>query len=128
MKPFKKIQIFILQTQQIREGLAEQLQRWITKVEHEAEAAEDPKVRAEWTRLLGFLSQTLNSVMKAYDQVRLDEDIQRAGEILDEIKKLQEQIEEQEEELERKERQLRMKEEELRRKEQALMLKEQLGH
>lgn len=85
MKPFKKIQIFFLQTQQIREGLAEQPQRWITKVEHEAEVAEDPKVRAEWTRLLGFLLQTLNSVMKAYDQVRLDEDIQRAGEILDEI-------------------------------------------
>ena len=119
-----KIRLFMLETQRIREDLAEQLQKWIIRVEHEAERTEDPKIRAEWTRLLGFLSQTLNSIMKAYDQVRLDEDIQEAREILDEIEKLKEKLDRRERELEDWERRLQAKEEELVRREQALQAKQ----
>ena len=119
-----KIQLFMLETQRIREDLAEQLRKWISRVESEAEQTEDPKIRAEWTRLLGFLSQTLNSIMKVYDEVRLNEDIQEAREILDELERLKENLDRRERELEDWERRLQAKEEELTRREQALQAKQ----
>ncbi|MEM1514903.1 MAG: hypothetical protein QXH24_02490 [Candidatus Bathyarchaeia archaeon] len=119
-----RIRLFMLETQRIREDLAEQLRKWITRVEHEAEQTKDLKIKGEWTRLLGFLSQTLNSIMKVYDEVRLDEDIQKAREILDELERLKEKLDRRERELEAWERRLQAKEEELVRREQALQAKQ----
>lgn len=116
----KRVRIFILKTQGVREDLALSLQKWISKAESEVEKAEDPKVRSEWLRLAGFLTQVLNSVMRIYDEVRFNEDIQQLSEMIKEAEEIRERLKEKERELENLELRLKMKEDELRRKEIAL--------
>jgi chromosome segregation ATPase len=117
---FKNLQIMFLKTQKTREQLVKRLERQLLQAEKEAENAADPAVKAEWTRIIGFITQTLNGLLKAYDTVRLNEDVQRAQQLIEQIKEKYEKLQRWQQELEARERALKIKEEELNRKIAAL--------
>jgi uncharacterized membrane protein YccC len=117
---FKTLKIMFLKTQKTREQLVKRLERQLLQAEKEAEKATDPAVKAEWTRIIGFITQTLNGLLKAYDMVRLNEDVQRAHQLIKQIKERYERLERWQQELEARERALKIKEEELNRKLPAL--------
>ena len=117
---FRKLMVAFLKTQRKREYLVEKLQRRLEIAEKEAEKAEDPAVKAEWTRIIGFLTQTLNGLLKAYDMVRFNEDMQELKRLVEMAKEEHERLNQWQAELEARERALAIKEEELNRKLEAL--------
>ncbi|MEM3788632.1 MAG: hypothetical protein QXN95_02030, partial [Candidatus Bathyarchaeia archaeon] len=82
----RKIRLFMLKTQRMREKAAKRLEGWIERAEKASEQASDEKLKQEWLRIAGFLHQVLNTVLKWYDEVRLNEDLQEAEKLLNEIK------------------------------------------
>ena len=116
----QKLTVAFLKTQKKREYLVEKLQRRLEIAEKEAEKAEDPSVKAEWTRIIGFLTQTLNGLLKAYDAVRFNEDLQQLKRLVEMAKEEHERLSQWQAELEARERALAIKEEELNRKLEAL--------
>lgn len=98
-----------LQTQKIREDTAKRLQGYITQAEKMADKCQDEKIQREWLKLAGFLQQILTTVLRAYDEVRFQEDFQKLEKLFAELKQKQAQLEAWEHEL-------RLKEEELNRK------------
>jgi uncharacterized membrane protein YccC len=122
----KKFTFAFLKTQRIREGLFKKLQRRLEIAEAEADRAVDATVKAEWNRLVGFLTQTLNGLLKAYDAVRFNEDMQQLKRLVEQAKREHERLRRWQEELEARERALAIKEEELNRKLDALA-KQQTG-
>jgi len=117
--------VAFLKTQRKREYLVEKLQRRLEIAEKEAEKAEDPAVKAEWTRIIGFLTQTLNGLLKAYDMVRFNEDLQQLKRLVEMAKEEHERLNQWQAELEARERALAIKEEELNRKLEALAKQQQ---
>jgi hypothetical protein len=124
---FKKLTFAFLKTQQTREVLVKKLQRRLEIAEQEADNAEDPTVKAEWNRLVGFLTQTLNGLLKAYDAVRFNEDIQKLKRLVEMAKQKHERLQQWQEQLEARERVLAIKEEELNRKLDVLAKKQTGG-
>ena len=122
---FRKLMVAFLKTQRKREYLVEKLQRRLEIAEKEAEKAEDPAVKAEWTRIIGFLTQTLNGLLKAYDMVRFNEDLQQLKRLVEMAKEEHERLNQWQAELEARERALAIKEEELNRKLEALAKQQQ---
>jgi len=122
---FRKLMVAFLKTQRKREYLVEKLQRRLEIAEKEAEKAEDPAVKAEWTRIIGFLTQTLNGLLKAYDMVRFNEDMQELKRLVEMAKEEHERLNQWQAELEARERALAIKEEELNRKLEALAKQQQ---
>jgi len=123
---FKKLTFAFLKTQKTREALVKRLQRRLEIAEKEADKAEDPAVKAEWNRLIGFITQTINSLLKAYDAVRFNEDIQQLKRLVEMAKQEHERLQRWQEQLEARERALAIKEEEVNRKLEALA-KQQTG-
>jgi chromosome segregation ATPase len=123
---FKKLTVAFLKTQKTREALVKRLQRRLEIAEKEADKAEDPAVKAEWSRLIGFLTQTLNGLLKAYDSVRFNEDMQELKRLVEMAKREHERLQRWQEQLEARERALAIKEEEVNRKLDALA-KQQTG-
>jgi chromosome segregation ATPase len=123
---FKKLTFAFLKTQKTREALVKRLQRRLEIAEKEADRAEDPAVKAEWSRLIGFLTQTLNGLLKAYDSVRFNEDMQELKRLVEMAKREHERLQRWQEQLEARERALAIKEEEVNRKLDALA-KQQTG-
>jgi G3E family GTPase len=123
---FKKLTFAFLKTQQTREVLIKKLQHRLEIAEQEADNAEDPTVKAEWNRLVGFLTQTLNGLLKAYDAVRFNEDMQQLKHLVEMAKQEHERLQQWQEQLEARERAVTIKEEELNRKLDALA-KQQTG-
>jgi chromosome segregation ATPase len=122
----KRLTFAFLKTQRTREVLVKKLQRRLEIAEKEADKAEDPAVKAEWNRLIGFLTQTVNSLLKAYDAVRFNEDMQELKSLIKECEELREELNKEWEELERRENELAYRETELNRKLEALA-KQQTG-
>jgi len=122
---FRKLVVAFLKTQRKREFLVEKLQRRLEIAEKEAEKAEDPSVKAEWTRIIGFLTQTLNGLLKAYDMVRFNEDMKELKRLVEMAKEEHERLSQWQAELEARERALAIKEEELNRKLEALAKQQQ---
>jgi DNA repair ATPase RecN len=104
----------MLKTQDIREATVLKLQKWIDRAEQASEESEDLEVKQQWLKLAGFLTQVLNSLLKTYDQVRLDEDLQEAEKIISEVEKMRAEYEEKLREVEAKEQELQMWEQRLR--------------
>lgn len=124
---FKRFRVCLLQTQSIRERAVVQLQRWISEAEKAAGQAADPDLKREWLRLGGFLHQILNSLLKTYDEVMLDEGLKEAEKVLNELKEWKEQLEVERMELEQLRANLERKESELKAMEEELKrLQEQL--
>jgi hypothetical protein len=123
---FKKLTFAFLKTQKTREALVKRLQRRLEIAEKEADKAEDPAVKAEWNRLIGFITQTINSLLKAYDAIRFNEDIQQLKRLVEMAKQEHERLQRWQEQLEARERALAIKEEEVNRKLEALA-KQQTG-
>ena len=123
---FKKLTFAFLKTQKTREALVKRLQRRLEIAEKEADKAKDPAVKAEWNRLIGFITQTINSLLKAYDAVRFNEDIQQLKRLVEMAKQEHERLQRWQEQLEARERALAIKEEEVNRKLEALA-KQQTG-
>jgi hypothetical protein len=100
----------LIQTQLIREDLVKRLQRQLGRAEAEAERTVDPHVKAEWTRLVGFMAQTINSLLKVYDEVKLNEDLKELQRLIQEAKEWKAKLEEHEKELAIKEAELEKRE------------------
>jgi len=109
----RKVRLLALKTQDIREATALKLQKWIDEAERAADESVD-EVKQQWLKLAGFLTQVLNSLLKTYDQVRLDEDIREAEKIISEVEKMRAEYEGKLREVEAKEQELRMWEQRLR--------------
>jgi chromosome segregation ATPase len=116
----KRLTFAFLKTQKTREALVKKLQKRLEIAEKEADRAEDPAVKAEWSRLIGFLTQTLNGLLKAYDSVRFNEDMQELKRLVEMAKREHERLQRWQEQLEARERALAIKEEEVNRKLEAL--------
>jgi len=123
----RKLTVALLKTQKKREYLVEKLQRRLEIAEKEAEKAEDPAVKAEWTRIIGFLTQTLNGLLKAYDAAQFNEDMKELKRLVEMAKEEHERLNQWQAELEARERALAIKEEELNRKLVALSKQQPLG-
>jgi chromosome segregation ATPase len=121
---FKKLTFAFLKTQRTREALVKRLQRRLEIAEKEADKAEDPAVKAEWSRLIGFLTQTLNGILKAYDAVRFNEDMQELKSLIKECEKLREELNKEWEELEAQKQDLELHRKELERRENELAYRE----
>jgi DNA repair ATPase RecN len=109
----RKVRLLALKTQDIREATVLKLQRWIDEAERAADESVD-EVKQQWLKLAGFLTQVLNSLLKTYDQVRLDEDLQEVEKIISEVEKMRAEYEEKLREAEAKEQELQMWEQRLR--------------
>jgi chromosome segregation ATPase len=121
---FKKLTFAFLKTQRTREALVKKLQRRLEIAEKEADKAEDPAVKAEWNRLIGFLTQTLNGLLKAYDAVCFNEDMQELKSLIKECEKLREELNREWEELEAQKQDLELHRKELERRENELAYRE----
>ena len=110
---FKKLTFAFLKTQQTREVLVKKLQRRLEIAEKEADNAEDSTLRAEWTRIVAFLSQTLNGLLKAYDIACFNEDVQQVKHLLERAKQEHQRLQEWQEQLEAREKALALREHEL---------------
>jgi DNA repair ATPase RecN len=110
----RRVRLLMLKTQDIREATVLKLQKWIDRAEQASEESEDLEVKQQWLKLAGFLTQVLNSLLKTYDQVRLDEDLQEAEKIISEVEKMRAEYEEKLREVEAKEQELQMWEQRLR--------------
>jgi chromosome segregation ATPase len=120
----KRLTFAFLKTQKTREALVKRLQRRLEIAEKEADKAEDPAVKAEWNRLIGFITQTINSLLKAYDAVRFNEDMQELKSLIKECKQLREELNREWEELEAQKQDLELHRKELERREKELAYRE----
>ena len=76
----KKIIIFNeLCTQDLRVRLISELEKLFMIARKMAESAEN---RDDWVRIAGYIAQVINSLTKAYDEVRFNEDMQRLREMI----------------------------------------------
>ena len=121
---FKKLTFAFLKTQKTREALVKKLQKRLEIAEKEADSAEDAAVKAEWNRLIGFLTQTLNGLLKAYDAVRFNEDMQQLKRLIKECKQLREELNAEQEQLEAQKQELELRRKELERRESELAYRE----
>jgi len=121
---FKKLTFAFLKTQRTREALVKKLQKRLEIAEKEADKAEDPAVKTEWNRLIAFITQTLNGLLKAYDAVRFNEDMQQLKRLIKECKQLREELNAEQEQLEAQKQELELRRKELERRESELAYRE----
>lgn len=83
-----KLRRIYLETQRLRENLIRRLSDLLEMAQVEMEHA-DPVTKPEWLRLIGYISSTLNAIMKSYDEVRIDEELQRLKEIIERAEEIE---------------------------------------
>jgi len=109
----RKVRLLALKTQDIREATVLKLQRWIDEAERAADESVD-EVKQQWLKLAGFLTQVLNSLLKTYDEIRLEEGIKELERMISEAEKKRAEYEEKLRAAEAKEQELQMWEQRLR--------------
>ena len=68
-----------LKTQEIRVKLIAKLERLFEMAANEAKNAEN---REDWMKVAGFIAQVINSLTKAYDEVRFNENMKKLRELI----------------------------------------------
>lgn len=79
-KRFNKIvQIFQIETQDLRIKLIKELE---VLFKHAVMMAKTAENRDDWMKIAGYIAQVINSLAKAYDETKFNEDIQRLREMI----------------------------------------------
>jgi len=68
-----------LKTQELRVKLITELESLFNYAALMAKTADN---RDDWVRIAGYIAQTINSLTKAYDETRFNEDLQRLKEMI----------------------------------------------
>ncbi|MCD6466224.1 hypothetical protein J7L27_07670 [Candidatus Bathyarchaeota archaeon] len=68
-----------LKTQELRVKLISELENLFNYAIQMARGAEN---RDSWVKIAGYIAQTINSLTKAYDETRFNEDLQRLKEMI----------------------------------------------
>lgn len=78
---------FKLDTQQLRYNLINRLTELFNAASHLAKSRElELKDRQEWTRIAGYIAQTIESVSKGYDERQIDSELAELEKMIDEAK------------------------------------------
>jgi hypothetical protein len=78
---------FKLDTQQLRYNLINRLTELFNDASHLAKSRDiEVKDRQEWTRIAGYIAQTIESVSKGYDERQIDRDLAELEKMIDEAK------------------------------------------
>jgi hypothetical protein len=78
---------FKLDTQQLRYNLINRLTELFNAASHLAKSRElELKDRQEWTRIAGYIAQTIESVSKGYDERQIDSELAELERMIDEAK------------------------------------------
>lgn len=81
----KKCVIFFqIQTQELRVKLISELEKLFNYAKKMAETADNSE---DWVRICTFIAQTINSLAKSYDEVRLNEQMKELEKLIEEAKK-----------------------------------------
>lgn len=80
----KLIQIFQVETQDLRAALISELEILFKHAVMMAKSAEN---REDWMKISAYIAQTINSLAKSFDEVRFNEDIQRLRDMIERAKK-----------------------------------------
>ena len=68
-----------LKTQELRVRLINELEKLFMIARKMAESAEN---RDDWVRIAGYIAQVINSLAKAYDETKFNEDMKRLEEMI----------------------------------------------
>ncbi|MEM3579290.1 MAG: hypothetical protein QXK47_02360 [Candidatus Bathyarchaeia archaeon] len=81
----KKCVIFFqIQTQELRVKLIQELEKLFTYSKRMAETADNSE---DWVKICTFIAQTINSLARSYDEVRLNEQMKELEQLIEEAKK-----------------------------------------
>jgi len=91
------IRKFEWNTQQVRESLVEDLKKLLDQAVREGHASTEEKSRKtkqlrEWSRLAAYIGQTINAILKEYDEKEIKQRLKRIESQVEELRRKRGQI------------------------------------